>query len=64
MRQLFAILLLALTFVVSCGASVEPALVAGIADVANAGADPLLAAYKLAGDDAIASTRHSPNVSS
>ncbi len=59
MSRLLPWLFVLLTFTLGafgCGAAVEPTLVAGIADVANRGADPLLAAYKQAGDEALAKT--------
>jgi hypothetical protein len=40
--------------VAGCSPAIAPMVVAGIADVANHGADPLLAAYKQAGEDALA----------
>jgi len=56
MSRLLALLVFLFAFTLGCGASLEPTLVAGIADVANRGADPLLAAYKQAGDEALATT--------
>lgn len=56
MSRLLPLLLFVLSFTLGCAASLEPTLIAGIADVANRGADPLLAAYKQAGDDAITAT--------
>lgn len=49
-------LVLAAVFTLGCAASLEPTLVAGIADVANRGAPALLGAYKQAGDDALAAS--------
>lgn len=56
-RLFFASVVLALFTILAahgCSPSTAPMVVAGIADVANRGADPLLAAYKQAGEDALA----------